>query len=83
MLKSILGLGCKVGWHRGGWAYPDTDECTQTRSCRDCGEEDSRVQHDVEHWESTGILSQGQSGVCSRCAKKLTRYQNKDGPWER
>ena len=83
MLKGILGLGCKVGWHHGDWVYASPDDCTQTRTCRECGEEVSRVEHDVEHWKSDGFLSQKQSGVCLRCDEPLTRYQNKDGPWER
>lgn len=74
----ILNLGCKIGWHHGDWVYLDAGECNQTRICRDCGEEDSRVEHDVEKWDSDGFLSQGQSGVCSRCEQQLTRYKTKD-----
>jgi len=83
MLKWILGLGCIVGWHRGDWVYVNAAECTQTSICRHCSEEISRVEHDVEHWKSDSLLSQGQSGVCSRCEQPLTRYKTKDGPWER
>ena len=82
MLNWIFTLGCKVGRHHGSWVYASPDECSQTRICRECGEENSRVEHEVD-WKSDGILSQGQSGVCLRCDQPLTRFKTKDGPWER
>ncbi len=79
MLSWIVSLGCIVGWHHGDWAYVSPGECTQTRTCRECSEEISRVEHNVEYWTSDGFLSQGQSGVCSRCEQSLTRYKAKRG----
>ena len=77
MVNFIKSLGCKLGWHHGNWDYTNAGECNQTRVCPACSEEESRVEHDVEHWRSEGILAQGQVGVCSRCQQELTRYKSK------
>lgn len=78
MSNWILNLGCLIGWHHGDWAYGVAGECTQTRICRDCSEEETRVEHEVENWQSDGFLSKGQTGVCSRCQRELSRYKSKD-----
>ena len=78
MLKWMLNPLCKVGWHYGSWGYDSgTVECAQTLICRGCGEQSSRIRHEVDHWDSGS--SEKESAVCIHCKQIMTR--KKPGPW--
>ena len=79
MLKRILGLSCKIGWHEGKWVYSEpeaSENCTQTKFCWRCGVHMTRVWHDME-WKSDGFFSSAESGVCVRCERRETRDKPK------
>lgn len=71
--KWAVAIACTFSFHHGLWEYDSHGQCSQTRICIGCGEQNFRIEHDVKDWESDGFFSSQETGVCERCKQSQTR----------
>ncbi len=80
---------CRLGMHRGQWAYVAKRDCTQGRECGRCGSVHVRTRHQRE-WRYIRERSCEQVNSCRRCnaanGEKATTHEwgktyDIDGRW--
>ena len=77
-LGTFMGTAmCRLGIHRGPWAFTHEGNCNQLRDCARCAASDTRTRH-KRHWRYVLEKTCEQERTCQRCGtgdKNRTRHE--------
>ena len=62
----LMALLCRLGIHRGQWAFVAEGNCAQGRECERCGFVHARTEH-LREWRYVRASFDEQVRICGRC----------------
>lgn len=80
-LRHLLSRSmCRIGSHRGKWEYLSEAQCSQSRTCSQCGNAKMRIKHKLA-WRYLGKATCQGAMTCRRCdiVPMKTVYLSPDG----